>query len=823
MKTVLRYEAKMVSKLFQWQIDCLCVENGKVLRGGNLVYSAPTSGGKTLVAEILMLRRIGLKSGTIFFVVPFIALAEEKAEYFREMWADMFIGVRVFHGEDGGGELTPDVDIAVCTIERANILLNTLLDERRTHQLSMVVVDEIHMLSDPHRGYLLEVTLSKIKYLLGRSVQCVGMSATLPNLADLAAWLDASLYSTEYRPVALTVQLCIDRSLFQVDQRADRFGAIGAQERAALQLDRPVLPSHAGHNLRTTFCDTDGVLGLCLETILQQKSVLVFCNSKDLCQKNALRVAKMLSAVVSAAPEAMAPAAQRVRTARLEVLQQLQQSAVGLCPVLQQTVREGVAYHHSGLTAEERRLVEGAFREGTLRCLCATSTLAAGVNLPAHRVIIRSAYMGPKELSVASFRQMCGRAGRMGLDSLGEAVLIVPAKNRVQLELATRLVTAEIEPLHSCLHCGPDSGVRPQGAPAAVPTAVSTPVGLVKLLLEMVCCGGLSQEERVADFVSCTLMASQHASQVEELAAAAVSYLFQHKFLLATSQRALVASPLGLATALSGISPPDALLLLPALTVARHRFVAKSGFHAVFLCTPPSSAVQPVWPDFEVVVNAFYKDHPDVEPVAEMLGINRGELLSLSNRPPPFGCCSPKTLLYKRFYSAIILFRLIQEQPLNAVSRIMRVERGQGQALQKDAAMFCHMTIQFCNKLNWRYLACCLDSLSGRLNYGVSEELLPLVRIGPEVPSVRARALVRSGLKTPLLVATAGPEAVAAVIFASLPFDSRDPLAVGKDLEGSEEDRRRVLHSCLRLATRIVGRARMYLVEEMSIQQAGDR
>ena len=88
-------------------------------KSGNLIYSAPTSGGKTLVAELLMLRKIGLSpQGTIFFIVPFVALAEEKAEYLRTVWGDMFIGVRAFHGDDGGQNYTEDISVAVCTIER---------------------------------------------------------------------------------------------------------------------------------------------------------------------------------------------------------------------------------------------------------------------------------------------------------------------------------------------------------------------------------------------------------------------------------------------------------------------------------------------------------------------------------------------------------------------------------------------------------------------------------------------------------------------------------------------------------------------------------
>ena len=141
--TVARYEKAGIKRLFEWQVECLLSNAGKVLRGGNLVYTAPTSGGKTLVAEILMLRRLARGSGTIFFVVPFVALVEEKADYLREVWQDMFVSVKVFHSEDGGDELPEDTDVCVCTIEKANMLFNGLLERRQEHQVSMLIIDEM--------------------------------------------------------------------------------------------------------------------------------------------------------------------------------------------------------------------------------------------------------------------------------------------------------------------------------------------------------------------------------------------------------------------------------------------------------------------------------------------------------------------------------------------------------------------------------------------------------------------------------------------------------------------------------------------------------
>lgn len=145
-----RYESVMkVSSLFQWQIDCLRADSDDTyLNGKNLIFSAPTSGGKTLVSEILMMRRLATVKGTILFVVPFISIAEEKVKMFRKIWQDLQISVRVFHGEDSSTSvrLSDDTDVAVCTIERANMILNQLLFDKQESTISMVVVDEVHVL-----------------------------------------------------------------------------------------------------------------------------------------------------------------------------------------------------------------------------------------------------------------------------------------------------------------------------------------------------------------------------------------------------------------------------------------------------------------------------------------------------------------------------------------------------------------------------------------------------------------------------------------------------------------------------------------------------
>ena len=108
-----------------------------------------------------------------------------------------------------------------------------------------------------------------------------------------------------------------------------------------------------------------------------------------------------------------------------------------------------MAYHHAGLTVEERGTVEEAFRNGAIGCLCATSTLAAGVNLPARRVIIRSMQVGNAALDPTRFKQMAGRAGRSGFDTKGECVVM--AKSARDISAAQSLFSAESIPVRSGL------------------------------------------------------------------------------------------------------------------------------------------------------------------------------------------------------------------------------------------------------------------------------------------------------------------------------------------------------------------------------------
>jgi DNA polymerase theta len=125
-----------------------CLQLDGVLQGRSLVYCASTSAGKSLVAEVLMLRRILSTGKKAFLVLPYVALCSEKAEHLESLLEPLGKHVRGFYGAQGGASLPKDTFVAVCTIEKANLLVNKLLEEGRLSELAIIVIDELHMVRD---------------------------------------------------------------------------------------------------------------------------------------------------------------------------------------------------------------------------------------------------------------------------------------------------------------------------------------------------------------------------------------------------------------------------------------------------------------------------------------------------------------------------------------------------------------------------------------------------------------------------------------------------------------------------------------------------
>lgn len=156
-----KYESKNLTTMFPWQVECL--SQNEVLNGRNLVYSAPTSAGKTLVAEILAIKTILESKKKVIFILPFVSIVREKMYYFQNLLETSGIRVDGFMGSYNPPGGFGAVHLAICTIEKANSLMNRLLEEDRLSEIGAVLIDEMHLLGDSSRGYLLELLLTKLR------------------------------------------------------------------------------------------------------------------------------------------------------------------------------------------------------------------------------------------------------------------------------------------------------------------------------------------------------------------------------------------------------------------------------------------------------------------------------------------------------------------------------------------------------------------------------------------------------------------------------------------------------------------------------------
>src|SRR6056297_348664 len=370
------FEEQGIESLYPPQVAA--VEAG-VADDQRVVAALPTASGKTLVAQLAMLTA----DGPALYVVPLRALATEKYETFSELPG---VSVGVATGDyDADDEAFADDDIVVATCEKVDSAIRN--GAGWVEQLACVVVDEVHLLDARGRGPTLEVTLAKLQRLCPDQ-QIVALSATVGNADEIADWLDAELVQSTWRPVDLKTGVYDD-------------GAIAFEAGESHPIDAE---------------DRSPTTALVADALDEGGQSLVFVNSRREAQQLA---AELADEEFAAAPEVAEEIGADATTSTGEALAS---AAEG-----------GVAFHHAGLRAEHRSIVENAFRERDLRVLCATPTLAAGVNVPARRVIVRDTERftgeGYDPLPVLEVHQMFGRAGRPGLDPYGEAVLVATGEN----------------------------------------------------------------------------------------------------------------------------------------------------------------------------------------------------------------------------------------------------------------------------------------------------------------------------------------------------------------------------------------------------------
>jgi len=375
-----------------------------LLAGRNTLVAIPTASGKSLLAYMAIVARLSQSHdrAKAVYIVPLKALAMEKYEDLQAIAGAMGYTVGL-----GVGDATAEAknieacNILVCTSEK----LDSLLRHRSelVANVEIVVADEFHLLNDASRGPTLEINLTRLRHVRPQA-QLVALSATVGNCGELAAWLGADLVQSDWRPVALEYATFHD---FHIEPRRVQAPS-RADERFKLSQPRDLvgLKSHP-------------VWSVVDDGLDQSAQVLMFVGTRRGAQSEARNLAKRVKKRL-----------EKEDPGRLKRLSELAQRLTGrgqsrLSDDLVACLSGGVGFHHAGLTHAQRKDVEAAFKSGDLVALTATPTLAAGVNLPARRVLVRDLKRWDdgmsRPLPVMEVRQMLGRAGRPKYDTRGEA------------------------------------------------------------------------------------------------------------------------------------------------------------------------------------------------------------------------------------------------------------------------------------------------------------------------------------------------------------------------------------------------------------------
>jgi helicase len=394
-----------------------------LLNGASMVVATPTASGKTLLAEFAMLNSID-KGGKCLYIVPLKALASEKFDRFS-LFAASGVRVGISTGDyDVRDDNLGRNDIIVTTSEKADSLLRNSVAWMQG--LSVVVADEIHLLDSVDRGPTLEVTLTKLKRL-NPTAQILALSATVSNADEIAAWLDAQLIRSDWRPVVLHEGLYLP-------------------ERAVIAFVRDA-PPHGVVRKAVSDGASDPAIALAIDTLREGGQCLIFVNTR----RNAESLAKRIATTIRSQCDF-----------DCKELASKIHGETGIVEKLAYCVGRGAAFHHAGLLSDDRNLVETWFRANLIKVIVSTPTLASGLNLPARRVVIRDykrydANYGMMNIPVLEYKQMAGRAGRPGLDAYGEAVLIAKSPSECEA-LAEHYILSEAEDVVSKL--GTETALR---------------------------------------------------------------------------------------------------------------------------------------------------------------------------------------------------------------------------------------------------------------------------------------------------------------------------------------------------------------------------
>lgn len=645
----------------------MALERG-ILEGRKMLVTTPTASGKTLIAMMAILKAVE-KGSKAVYLTPLRALASEKYDDLKaleklDLGRKIRVAVATSDYDSSGKELA-GADVIVLTNEKMDTLFRH--NAEWLGDVGLFVSDEVHLIGDRERGPTLEMMLTKIRKHYPQS-QVVALSATVANSDEIAYWLGCELVESDWRPTRLV------EGVFE-------YGSTRMSD---------------GSKFKVEGSGVSSAVDLAIESLDNGGQALIFAETRK-------RAASLAAKAVEGVYRRLDRTAKELAaSASAEILDRGDDSE--LTKTLAQLVAKGVAFHHAGLGPSSRRIVEESFKKGIIKLLAATPTLAAGVNLPARRVVIASIlrydsdYGGSVPISVLEYKQLCGRAGRPKYDTSGEAIIVSESGVNAE-ELYDHYVLGSPEPLRSQLSS--DSAVR------------------FHLLSTIATVPGMKKPE-IHELFAGTLFARQYRSAtVEFKVESALDYLEQEELVKQKNGR-YMATEFGRRTSLLYIDPVTAVAFRDAL----ERVERAQGRHTLgFLHLITGS------PDFYPKLALRKKDHEELGLLIQDRG---SELLYPISE---YDCT-------RSFWA---LCEWIEEAGDKTLSDRMGVEPGDMHRIVEMGEWLAYSLYEVAKLLRREDLIPELYNLRTRIRYGVKEELLPLVAL-EGIGRVRARALYSAGL-----------------------------------------------------------------------------
>ncbi len=665
-----------------------------VLNGNNLLMSVPTAAGKTLIAELVMVKALLTRGGRCLYIVPLKALASEKYDDFRKKYAPLGIRVGMATGDYGESDKNLNrCQILIATSEKIDSLLRSRA-RWIINDLRAVVLDEIHFINDGERGPTLEILTARIRQL-NSETQIIALSATVRNAQEIASWLDAELVLSDWRPIPLREGVYFNSKIQFIDT-----------------------PSR-----KITEDPSDDLGKLALDTLRGKGQVLVFVNSRRSAQAASRQLGPTVAKTLS--PDEKTA----LRKLSKEVVGSAG-SATKICRKLGEAVLHGSAFHHAGLKPRQRKLIEQHFKKNLIKVICSTPTLAAGVNLPARRAVIRDCKrfesgLGMSYIPTSEYKQCAGRAGRPQYDEYGEAVLMAKSLGESKV-MMDKYILASPEPVISKL--GQEGALRIH-------------------ILSSIAGGYVHDVNDTFDFLSHTFLAHQRQGEnLIGLIGQVFEFLETEGFIQKNGFR-FFATAFGQATSRLYIDPMSAIIVRNGLEKihSKNKPFSPAGILHLTCCCPDSPLLHIGKRDIENV-EAFSSEHQD-------------EIIMTLEDIPHLDDVSTHLGMMK---TTLMLMRWIEEDKEEVLCDEFNIGPGDVYRITESARWLIYAACVFAELFEFRRLPFQLDMIKSRIQYGIREELIPLARL-KGVGRVRARNLFTKGYRSAADLKSLDLETLAAV------------------------------------------------------------